>query len=165
MRSRDTYSSTNLYQEWEERLMTPVRSSTNFTSHTPKVGEMGREWVEAMHCDLHCPNFNGSSCALDYTTANNYYTSYANNNSWDEGQFSSTFLLLEYMAIWSEKWASQNGQNLVGPSYQILDSNVTALVTCYDISMYCSVLNFQCCFKFWGCGVLERNGALMSHCN
>ena len=37
MRSRDTYSSASLYQEWEERLMTPVRSSTNFTSHTPKV--------------------------------------------------------------------------------------------------------------------------------
>ena len=41
MRFRDTYFSTNLYQEWEERLMTPIRSSKKYTSHTWKVGEMG----------------------------------------------------------------------------------------------------------------------------
>ena len=43
MRFRDTYSSTNLYPEWEERLMTPIRSSKTSTSHTRKVGEMGRD--------------------------------------------------------------------------------------------------------------------------
>ena len=54
MNFRDTYSSTNLYQEWGERLMALVKSSTNFTSHTPKVREMERECIEAMYCDLHC---------------------------------------------------------------------------------------------------------------
>ena len=39
MRSRDTCSLQSLYQEWEERSITPMTSSTKSTLHTPKVGK------------------------------------------------------------------------------------------------------------------------------
>ena len=37
MKSRDTCSLKHLYQEWEERQMEAMKSSTDSTSKTPKV--------------------------------------------------------------------------------------------------------------------------------